>query len=186
MRWWQKLSTFAVVTLVSSGFPSFCYKALQWRHNGHDSVSNHRLFRRRSKETSKLRVTGLCAGNLPGTGEFPAQMTSNAENVSIWWRHHGKLNIFSSPNCLTVQVITYETQLIMVWESKGSYVQQSFSIGYMHCYYKLVIAAFPSKSKVNKVRCEQGGKESDNVAIIPTDRCLLWPTAEWQIDVFCQ
>ena len=24
----------------------------------------------------------------PGTGEFPAQMASNAENVSIWWRHH--------------------------------------------------------------------------------------------------
>ena len=23
------------------------------------------------------------------TGEFPAQMASNAENVSIWWRHHG-------------------------------------------------------------------------------------------------
>ena len=22
-------------------------------------------------------------------GEFPAQMASNAENVSIWWRHHG-------------------------------------------------------------------------------------------------
>ena len=29
-------------------------------------------------------------GNSPGTGEFPAQMDSNAENVSIWWRHHGK------------------------------------------------------------------------------------------------
>ena len=28
-------------------------------------------------------------GNSPGTGEFPAQMASNAENVSIWWRHHG-------------------------------------------------------------------------------------------------
>ena len=38
--------------------------------------------------TSKLRVTGLCAGNSPGTDEFPAQMASNAENVSIWWRHH--------------------------------------------------------------------------------------------------
>ena len=25
-----------------------------------------------------------------GTGEFPAQMASNAENVSIWWRHHDK------------------------------------------------------------------------------------------------
>ena len=22
------------------------------------------------------------------TGEFPTQMASNAENVSIWWRHH--------------------------------------------------------------------------------------------------
>ena len=69
---------------------------LHWRHNGHDSVSNHhphdcllnRLFRRRSKKISKLRVTGLCAGNSPETGEFPAQMASNAENVSIWWRHH--------------------------------------------------------------------------------------------------
>ena len=41
-----------------------------------------------SKKTSKLRVTGLCVGNSPGTGEFPAQKASNAENVSIWWRHH--------------------------------------------------------------------------------------------------
>ena len=40
------------------------------------------------KNTSKLCVTGLCVGNSPGTGVFPAQMTSNAENVSIWWRHH--------------------------------------------------------------------------------------------------
>ena len=47
--------------------------ALRWRHNGRDSVSNHqpqdclfnRLFRRRSKKTSKLRVTDLCAGNSP-------------------------------------------------------------------------------------------------------------------------
>ena len=69
---------------------------LRWGHNGCDSVSNHqphdcllnRLFRCRWKKTSKLRVTGLCAGDSPGTGEFPAQMASNAENVSIWWRHH--------------------------------------------------------------------------------------------------
>ena len=62
---------------------------LRWRHNGGDGVSNHqphhcvfnRLFRRRSMKTSKLRVTGLCVGNSPGTGEFTAQMTSNAENV---------------------------------------------------------------------------------------------------------
>ena len=44
--------------------------------------------RRRSKKTSELRVIGLCARNSPGTGEFPAQMASYAENVFIWWRHH--------------------------------------------------------------------------------------------------
>ena len=37
----------------------------------------------------RLRVTGLCVGNSPGTGELPAQMASNAENVSIWWRNNG-------------------------------------------------------------------------------------------------
>ena len=71
--------------------------SLQWRHNGCDSVSDHqphdcllnRLFRRRSKKTSKLHVTGLCVGNSPGTGEFPpTQMASYEENVSIWWCHH--------------------------------------------------------------------------------------------------
>ena len=68
----------------------------QWRHNGRDSVSNHQphdcllnlLFRRRSKKILKPRVTGLCAGNSRRTGEFPDQMASNAENVSIWCRHH--------------------------------------------------------------------------------------------------
>ena len=29
----------------------------------------------------------LC-GDFTGTGEFPAQRASYAENVSIWWRHH--------------------------------------------------------------------------------------------------
>ena len=75
--------------------------SLHWRHNGHDGVSNHqphdclpnRLFRRRSKKISKLRVTGLCTENSPETGEFPAQMASNAENVSIWWRNHDVIRL---------------------------------------------------------------------------------------------
>ena len=37
---------------------------------------------------SKLRITGFCVGNSLVTGEFPAQMANNAENASIWWRHH--------------------------------------------------------------------------------------------------
>ena len=71
---------------------------LQWRHNERDGVTNHqrihclfnRLFRRRSKKTSKLRVTGFCEGNSPVIGEFPTQRASrpNAENYSSWWRHH--------------------------------------------------------------------------------------------------
>ena len=79
-------------------------KTLQWRHDRRDGVSNHRrldcllnrLFRCRSKKTSKLRVTGLYAGKTPVTGEFPAQMASNAENVCFRWRHHDvvlKLNM---------------------------------------------------------------------------------------------
>ena len=44
--------------------------------------------RRRSKKTSKLRVSSICAGNSSGTSEFSAQRASNAENVSIWRRHH--------------------------------------------------------------------------------------------------
>ena len=55
------------------------YFSLHWRYNDHDGVSNHqpqdcllnRLFGRRSKKTSKLRVTGLCAGNSPGPVNFP-------------------------------------------------------------------------------------------------------------------
>ena len=35
------------------------------------------------KENIKVYVTGLCAWNSLVTGEFPAQMASNAENVSI-------------------------------------------------------------------------------------------------------
>ena len=46
-----------------------------------------------SKKTAKLRVTRLCAGNSLVTGEFPAQMPSNADNVSIWWRHHYILTV---------------------------------------------------------------------------------------------
>ena len=102
--------------------------ALRWRHNGHDSVSNHqphdcflnRSFRRRSKKASKLRVTGLCAGNSPRTGEFPAHMASNAENVSISWRHYSlsRLVFFIAScmeNCIAIECF-FRT---LLWQ-KGS------------------------------------------------------------------
>ena len=84
-------------------------KTLQWNHNEHDGVSNHqrldcllnRLFMRRSKKTSKLRVSGLYEGNSLVTGEFLAQSVSNAGNVSIWWRHY-KIHHWSRESLVSV------------------------------------------------------------------------------------
>ena len=67
------------ITAVRSMSNLVTVETLHWRHNVPDSVSNHqphycllnRLFRRRSKKTSKLRVTGLCAGNSPGPVNSP-------------------------------------------------------------------------------------------------------------------
>ena len=106
--------------------------ALQWCHNERDGVSDHRrlgglfsrLFKRRSKETSKLHVTGLCAGNSPVTGEFPSQRTSNAENVFMWCRHHGLWTSNSNsptPSCaITYPCHDFNTRLAkptLLWEN---------------------------------------------------------------------
>ena len=40
------------------------------------------------KHQSSASLAGLCEGNSPVTSKFPTQRASNAENVSIWWRHH--------------------------------------------------------------------------------------------------
>ena len=47
----------------------------------------NRLFRRRSTQNVKAPRHWSLWGEI--TGEFSAQMASNAENVSIWWRHQG-------------------------------------------------------------------------------------------------
>ena len=105
--WNHDDSRFSVGTLDRSR--SFYLKKmlclLQQRHNERHGVSNHRrpdsllncLFRDRSEKTSKLCVTGFCEGNSPMTGEFPAQRASDAENVSIWWRHHVFLHMSKLP-----------------------------------------------------------------------------------------
>ena len=68
-----------------------CTCSLRWRYNERDGVSNrqrldcllNRLFRRRSKKISKLRVTRLYGGNSPVTGEFPAQRANNMKNFQF-------------------------------------------------------------------------------------------------------
>ena len=84
---------------------------LQWRHNESSGVSNHRrrhcllnrFFRRRSKKSSKLRVTGLCEGNPTVTGicpwqMFPSVIMNNGKSIVVshlkfaralaWNRHY--------------------------------------------------------------------------------------------------
>ena len=100
--------------MTGSEYNQTMHSPLRWRHNDHDSVSNHqphgcllnRLYRRRSKKTSKC-------GEFTGTGEFPAQRASYAENVSIWWRHHA----------------TYEVSIVRYLERIGRVITA------LHCIY---------------------------------------------------
>ena len=48
----------------------------------------------------------------PGTGEFPAQMASNAENVSIWWRHHVNIKISDGQIGLSQVILLLNQQMI--------------------------------------------------------------------------
>ena len=99
--------------------------SFQWTHNGRDSVSYHqphycllnRSLRLRSKKHSKLRVNGLCAGYSPFTGKVPAQMASNAENVSIWWRHHVEQSVF----CRDLTKVSSGSTRCVAWYSIWCY-----------------------------------------------------------------
>ena len=85
--------------------PNKQLNTLQWHHNGSDSVSNHQprecllncLVRCRSKKTSKLRVTGLCAGihrrpvNSPHKGPVTQKMFPFVDAImrqyTVMWNH---------------------------------------------------------------------------------------------------
>ena len=54
------------------------------------------------KENIKAPRHWPSCGEFTGTGEFPAQMASNAENVSIWWRHHVSSNDESNEDNINI------------------------------------------------------------------------------------
>ena len=118
--------------------------SLRWRYDGCVGVSNHQpldcllnhLFRRRSKKLSKLHATGLCAWNSPVTGEFPKQMASNAENVSIWWRHH--VEVIQHPGAFPQQGTTLlRTHIVFTVKYPGVHVNEIEWICTVF-YYKMV------------------------------------------------
>ena len=69
---------------------------LQWRHYERDGVSNHqpcdcllnRLFNVQIKENIKAPRHWPLWGEFTGNRWITHKRASNAENVSIWWRHH--------------------------------------------------------------------------------------------------
>ena len=109
----------------------------RWRHNGRGHISNHQphdcllncFFGRRSKKTLKSRVTGLCEGNTPVSGEFPAQRASNVVNVSIWCRHHWDTNfkkaaipgiVILLPYIQIPSMVTIVLKRVSYWVVKGT------------------------------------------------------------------
>ena len=152
------------------------HNPLQWRHNERDGVSNHqhhdcllnRLFRRRSKKTLKLRVTGLCAGNSPVTGEFPAQRASNVETVSIRWRHHAKAYTRQGDfrqRCLTVQsVLCLVTVTLLGARPSASTLHIRMMMTSWH----------GNAFRITGSLCSRGGHQWDSLHIGPVMRSFVF------------
>ena len=68
----------------------FCRTLHRWRLKSPASrLFTQTCIQTQIKENIKApRHWPLLCGEFTGTGEFPAQRASYAENVSIWWRHH--------------------------------------------------------------------------------------------------
>ena len=106
---------------------------LQWRHNKRDAVPNYwrfdcllsRLFRRRSKQTPKLLVTGLCEGNPPVDSPHKGPVTRNMK-LYVWytsiffsgtyslWQYMGKSSL--------VGVLWYTVALPVISMASGKIV----------------------------------------------------------------
>ena len=104
---------------------------LHWRHNERDGVQNYirldclhnRLFRRRSKKTSKLHV---------------AQRDSNVENVFIWWRHHvwrffhwvwiirAKATVKWVPG--SIIILTQYVEVTLLFDTKPSKIERRYNL----------------------------------------------------------
>ena len=75
------------------------YSSLQWRYNERDGVSNHKprnclltqvFIQARLKENIKALCHWPLCGEVSRWRWISRTKVSDAENVSIWWRHHVK------------------------------------------------------------------------------------------------
>ena len=76
------------------------------------------------KETSKSALLALCDENSPVIGEFPAQCTSDAEKVSMWWRHNAETLLrYPSP-----MGTTHDLWLAMIFSLQGRHMRDMSEI----------------------------------------------------------
>ena len=108
--------------------------SLQWRHNDRNGVSNHqphecllnRLFRPRSQKASKLRVTGLCAGNSPVNSPHKGPVTRRMfpfDDVIMYTYHNSTTTVVGVRNL--VVIVLWEC----VWELNENFIKFNFYDG---------------------------------------------------------
>ena len=92
------------------------------------------------RKHAKLRVTGLCAGNSPVIGEYPAQRATNTEIVSILWRHHGnERKSWSWGKGEGTHFVMTPESIVLTGDT---YISKSFHIA---IYWKIIIATSNSE-----------------------------------------
>ena len=117
-------------------------------HQPHDCLLN-RFNQAQIKENIKAPRHWPLWGGFTVTGEFPAQRASNAENVSIWWRHHD-CPFVTSVGSLNVTVKNHTWPQL---ESKLSYVEEGGRWKPTHCRPRHRIAIIiPYRDRDNHLR----------------------------------
>ena len=85
---------------------------LQLRHNGRDGVLNHRrrycLLNRLFRHRSKKYQSAVSLAIVRGIHRWPVDIkkASNAENVSIWWRHHELNSICVRRSVISIMTVS--------------------------------------------------------------------------------
>ena len=95
MKWYWKLDVWqhnfvhGMLTLTTVKTP---IRSLQWHHNERNDVSNHRrldCLLSRSGTDQRKHLSSASLAFVRGIHWWPVEeRASNAENISIWWRHH--------------------------------------------------------------------------------------------------
>ena len=110
---WREIMTFflrithLITTITVTHYSDVIMRAIASQMT-HVSMVYSTFVRAHIKENLKAPCHWLCGGISPMAGESPAQRASNAQNISIWWRH----DVFHFRQVVLVDTIFY----IVKWQ----------------------------------------------------------------------